>query len=54
VGRIASATRARFHSPKTFPLLMLRARKIDPAVPENLPKFKDLIRYLKEELHLPK
>jgi hypothetical protein len=23
----------RFHSPKTFPLLMLRARKIDPAVP---------------------
>jgi len=24
------------------------------AVPENLPEFKDIIQYLKEELHLPK
>ena len=24
------------------------------AVPEDLPEFKDIIQYLKEELHLPK
>jgi len=34
---------------------MLEAHKaLIKAVPENLPKFKDVIQYLEEELHLSK
>jgi hypothetical protein len=34
---------------------MLEARQaLIEAVPENLPKFKDVIQYLEEELHLSK